>query len=606
MKVLALFEIFLLPGIFTLAAPALFGATNSVTITELAGISQNSRPFIISRVFSRGEITGYARPSVGGTSLSAWQCDVKTRYSDGSLKHGIISFTTTLRSNASVVVSFVSSVNPSSAGDKTATAAAALTAASMLSFNSGAWGAQMQVSQASATRSPSARQMLRDGNFRFWLQGPIVTQVIAEDRTPARTYDFGWRCSSNCNGDYSAATWANDNTNRSLHPIFVLTFSDGWAGVKEDFILENSWNGFLQDQRYKVTLLSGPNGGKAQYTSVGNSTADGFGFIPHYAMARWRKTFWDGSAPGAVKIDLNLPYMIASKVIPNYDTSLSVSRAAITSDVSEFKASDQGDINGHATWYKDFGTTGGRPDIGVFPTQYVRYLFTFDPNELNVVLLSANAAASVPIHWREADTSKYYDAEHTISAFGRPMSVDARPTDRLGYSGFPNAPSPLSTSHKWNYMTSHLPNFSFIPYLVSGDWFYLEEMQLYAAWSIGALHPGDASWNRKASWGFISNDVETRGQAWGWRDLGQTAFASPDGTPEQSYFLGKMNNNAAVMEGFYNITGGGAIQLAQRPRTTPERKLVSGVGDGVRLQLMEPIRSGILTTADLSLLTCRL
>ena len=42
------------------------------------------------------------------------------------------------------------------------------------------------VMQLTGTASPSisARSMLQAGDFRYWLQGPIVTAVILEDRQP--------------------------------------------------------------------------------------------------------------------------------------------------------------------------------------------------------------------------------------------------------------------------------------------------------------------------------------------------------------------------------------------------------------------------------------
>src|ERR1700675_85263 len=106
-------------------------ASNSVTVTDTSGSLQTSRPVSISRIFTTGEIAAYAQPSGGGTPLTTWQCDRKSQWADGSLKHAIISFTQTISANGSVTIAFVNNVNPSSAGNQTATNSAALTQAQM-------------------------------------------------------------------------------------------------------------------------------------------------------------------------------------------------------------------------------------------------------------------------------------------------------------------------------------------------------------------------------------------------------------------------------------------------------------------------------------------
>src|ERR1039457_6094531 len=108
----------------------------------------------------------------------------------------------------------------------------------MLSFMGGAWGATIEVSNGS-TLTADARAMLMAGSWRYWLQGPVVTQVIVEDRSPARSWDLGW------------------DANRSLHPIFLLTFYNGWSGVKIDYVVENAWMGFGEDLHYAVTFKAG-------------------------------------------------------------------------------------------------------------------------------------------------------------------------------------------------------------------------------------------------------------------------------------------------------------------------------------------------------------
>jgi len=70
----------------------------------------------------------------------------------------------------------------------------------MLNYNGGSWGAAIEVTNGSALRA-DARSMLSawsgqdDGSHvqrvRYWLKGPVVTQVIMEDRSPDPQFDLG-------------------------------------------------------------------------------------------------------------------------------------------------------------------------------------------------------------------------------------------------------------------------------------------------------------------------------------------------------------------------------------------------------------------------------
>ncbi|MDQ2842931.1 MAG: hypothetical protein M3Y72_18210, partial [Acidobacteriota bacterium] len=302
-------------------------ASNSVTLTDLTGSAQASRPFSISRVFAQGEIANYAQPRVSGTALPVWQCDRMNSWPDGSLKHAIISFKETIPANGPVMVDFVNNTNPSSAGDVAATQAAALSQAAMLAFDpgtgAGTWGAEIDATQG-VTQTANARKMITAGAWRYWLRGPVVTQVIVEDQSTARAYDFGWQCASNCtNTDYTKVTWAQAASNsiyQSLHPIFVLTFYTGWSGVQTDYIVEDSWSDRLQDQAFNLTLKAHSDQSITEYT------------YPNFwqnAATRWRRRYWEGTQPRRVKTDLNFAYLTQSKAVLNWDQTKTVGPYAI-------------------------------------------------------------------------------------------------------------------------------------------------------------------------------------------------------------------------------------------------------------------------------------
>lgn len=506
---------------------------NGITIRNLTSSAQNNRPFTISRVFVQGEIPNYPRARVGGTAVLT-QADVRSRWPDGSVKHAMVSFTASIPANGTISVDFIDQPSGNNTGY--------LDKQGMLSYGTGAWDAVIQTSLGSV----SARTMLQNlslstdinsNQARYWLKGPIVTQVIVEDRSSTLAYDFG------------------SDAYKSLHPVFVLTFYPGSGlGVKVEYVVENVWNTKVQDQSYSLTLTAN---GSTVFTKA---------TFNHHARSRWRKVFWAGTAPTGwqsednpgVSIDYNLAYMVSSRALPNFDLTKSVSAAAVSSEVNDYNSKKGPDEpqwcvsvpNKCGSWTKLMPDPGGRGDLGVIPRWYVRYLYTFDPQLYPVMLGNALASGNAPVHLRETDPNLFYDSGRTVKAIGRPLSIDARPTG--GYF-----PVGTTSGNGWNVDHAHQGSFVYVPYLITGDWYFLEELYFWSARNLDAINSCvDQHYCRHESWGYISHTVEPRGVAWALRTLGHTVFIAPDGTPEKQYFNEKLNNNIEIWEGFHGITNG--------------------------------------------------
>jgi hypothetical protein len=72
-------------------AVRLASADNILRVKEQSGSSQTNRPVTIGRPFRQGEMSGCPEVWVNGADLLT-QTDVKSRWPDGSLKFGIVSF----------------------------------------------------------------------------------------------------------------------------------------------------------------------------------------------------------------------------------------------------------------------------------------------------------------------------------------------------------------------------------------------------------------------------------------------------------------------------------------------------------------------------------
>jgi hypothetical protein len=172
---------------------ALFGGSE-VPLTDLTGSTQTSRPVTINRMFAKGDIPNYPRPSVGGTPLTSWQSNVFNRWPDGSVKFALVTFHQSFTGNQALTVAFVNSSNPCHLGNQTTCDAAGPSQAQILAFNSSGWGAGiMTTTMAAGGHTTSARAMVAAGAWRFWVTGPLMSQIIVEDRTTSVAFDYGYK-----------------------------------------------------------------------------------------------------------------------------------------------------------------------------------------------------------------------------------------------------------------------------------------------------------------------------------------------------------------------------------------------------------------------------
>jgi hypothetical protein len=210
--------------------------------------------------------------------------------------------------------------------------------------------------------------------------------------------------------------------------------------------------------------------------------------------------------------------------------------------------------------------TGGRSDIGLLPVWYIRYLYAMSstsssaPEMYKVMLNNAEVSAHVPIHMRESRTStgSYCGLSAactaaglgSIGGFGRTTSLDAYP---YGPSTAP--PVGAVGASGWTPDTAHQGNYAYVPYLITGDWYFLEELYFWSANNFWATPSGTSRYyQRHDDWGYIRDQI--RGIAWTWRTLGETAFMAPGGSAELGYFRQKLLNNIAIREGRHGITDG--------------------------------------------------
>ncbi len=516
-------------------AVAIQGQTNPanfVTIRERAGVTTNQYPIQLGRPFVQGEIKNFPQAVVGGLPVIT-QADVKNRWPDGSVRHAVLTFyLPKLNANSSVKVTFINQL----LGNNTAF----LTKKEMQHKNYN-FDAQIDLTNG-AKVSVSARDMLDANSFEYWNRGSVTTSIILADHSLNRVYDIGF------------------DAYRSFRPIFHATFWPGIRKVKVRFIGEVSNTIALQDQNYALTLKLNDTHPQTVYTKAS---------VNHIAASRWTKEFWIGGAPPLIEINHNLAYLKQTRALPNYDTTKVVSEAALvrayTDSVDGWNVVPK-DLFDRGNLTKLMPTAGGRDEIGPYPTWLVRWLYTGDWRVQQQTFGNADLAASFPVHFREGLNGRLFD-RNGVSALGKVLSITARPTVLL-HSGnsYINylytdpadkiVPVGSMTDGGWLPDVAHQPDYYSPVYTLTGDYFYLEELYFWAAWSAVSTNWTNAFFYGRGPTGDTGGIYdEVRGDAWTLRNRAQTAYLAPDGTPEKTYFTRLTNDAIAVWEGTLNLTG---------------------------------------------------
>jgi hypothetical protein len=252
----------------------------------------------------------------------------------------------------------------------------------------------------------------------------------------------------------------------------------------------------------------------------------------HFHHARWHKVVWSGSsAEPQVRVRHNMPYFMASKAVWNYDLSVQVKQTVLASQYEALnkKRTEQAALGPMANLLltTNFGATGGRPEIGPLPQWSAMYLISQDERAREIMMAYADVAGAVPVHYRDEDT-------------GNPVDLETRPQIALRFlmdKSIPRLPLVIDGKTIYSPDSSHQASFSYLPYLLTGDAYYQDEMVFWAGWNMAAVNPEDRG--RGAGW--LKDQV--RGQAWSLRALGEAARSLPDGHSLKPYFQSRLAGN---------------------------------------------------------------
>lgn len=342
----------------------------------------------------------------------------------------------------------------------------------------------------------------------------------------------GRRLSGPVATEYTVAIPFKNKATGTPHPHLTARLHtrmvDGGQRIRTDVVIENTrtWTANPGNMTYSLAIK---RNGSTIFTQPQ---------FTHYHHARWHKVVWTGSSTEPLaQVRHNMPYFIASKAIWNYDLSLNIPESVRSAFYAQYKQSkaDQAALGPMANLLLTpaFGTTGGRLEIGPVPKWSAMYLITQDDRIREVMLAHADAAASVPIHYRD-------------EASNLPLDLDRHPkvaTWIQSSQSQPALPALVDGKTIWDPDTAHQASFAYVPYMITGDAFLQDELTYWAAWNLTAMNP----YYRGGGLGLLWED-QVRGQAWTLRALGEASRIIPDSHAMKGYFQKRLSNS---LEWFY-------------------------------------------------------
>ncbi len=198
-------------------------------------------------------------------------------------------------------------------------------------------------------------------------------------------------------------------------------------------------------------------------------------------------------------------------------------------------------------------TTGGRDDIAPIPGWYVGAMIRWDSNAKSRIFGDALKMALCPIFYRDQTTGKAMLFNNgTDYVYNPEFGSHTLPRTSPYYYG-------TDSISAWGPQIAHHPNCFYIPWLLTGDYFWAEKMQQQMFW-IWSETPGNYGSQLSR---LCCNCDELRGNGWNYRDLMSSIVMTPDRNPTM---LGYSRAHLQTLyDNQFTATGSGTAGVNPQP-----------------------------------------
>ncbi len=478
------------------------------------------------QIFPSGEIPAgqFVQASAAGTPLTT-QTDVKRRYADGSVRHAILSVrlpATTVSLPAKASVSMTLAATGSSPAGSAVALASINSAGSPVDYRveiyeHGVKASGVATDESGKTWTATLKNALA-GTVSSWISGPVAME---------------WRA--------RVAPTSSGVPHPGLRVLFDARYqstSQGRVSITLENVESNTARG---DRTYDIRIYDATTGGTVLFSRDS---------VVHYANTRYRKVYFFGAGMKEIMAIADVARLKNARAIPNY-ANVTIPESTLNSNYVSWQTSSRG-LYQPAMITPGMANTGGRPDIGPLPGWTALALISGDPRMYQIMLDHADRAGMWNVHWRDSLLSGATTANADI------FSIDAHPnfalfnssSDPSSYLGstqtnwmgdaLPPPTLPFTTPAGWQHDTDHEPSLAYLPYVVTGDHYYLDELYFYADWHFMNRAPAYRGYGDG-----LMSDYQVRGQAWSMRTMGHAAWIAPDTDWQKDYFTAKLNKNLA-------------------------------------------------------------
>lgn len=453
----------------------------------------------LGQTFAAGELPpGAALVASIGTALVPVQVDVKTTWPDGSAKMVVL----TVERPSLAAGSELDMVLMRG----TAAIAPALDLSAQLA------GREFTVTMTPANGPPVQvdvidllRDALADGSASFWQQGPLATQARVELLIPGG----------------------------SQRMVFDVTVYKG--------------GGFEVDAQFNNDRAMEAAGGRVAYDIL--VTMDGKEvtreFVDQGQYQNWHREFSSNARDGGqglgdpqsgwLNIVQDVERLKSIGVVPDFDTTLTVPESLFNTWVTTMAGDSWGQPLSNYGLTTYMAQTGGRPEIGFTTQANAAWLISGDARAAAYALGQAEASSVIPWNHYDAKNGTWLNTENFPGVWidwGAPKGRPGDPTS----SGLTQFRDTLSG---WTPDLAHQGQLSYVPYVMTGERWMLDNIMAMAAWDILSIY-----WpNRGASNELVVVGGQTRASAWALRAIEDAAWAAPDGSAEQAYFRSAADAN---------------------------------------------------------------
>ncbi len=480
-----------------LALILISGPAHALPAFQLTSASGGTNlPFTVGHAFKQGDV-----PSGSGVvgSIASMQVVPKNVWPDGSLKVAIISGRISLAANSTTSI-MLSLGSPAGGTDLTTSNLRATNITA--SIGAGSFG----------TASWSNADF--DAPFQTWITGPEMSSWIYRKPIGSDPHLVGW--------------------------LEVRLYAGGAVEV-----LPWVENGYL--------LVPGPTEKNATYTftlSGSQRFSQSIDLLNHQRTVLISGSifsYWLGSDPQIVaKHDVT--YLQSTLLVPTY-TGVTSSSSVLWSRIATSYAP-----LAQSNYPTAMGSAGYSPSIGPLPEWDVAYLTSnADPRSYRGIIYDGYTAGRYGIHYRDETTNRppRFSSYPTLVLEGSSGITDAGASAAGTYTPVASGTIPPT------WKTSHHPSVGYMAYLVTGHFYFMEEIEFSATVDFLKQNSAGPYVNRQGIKGIFPTDSganTTRGSAWAVRTLVQAATITPDADPLHGEYVTSFAENVNYLHGLFVAT----------------------------------------------------